>query len=173
MQPELFGDVCTVAASNEVAKSHMEGRVIKAVSLWEPWASAMALGLKANETRSWPAPFRGDVVICAAKRVMTELELEIYDGWIKPAAGKKYAMPYGCAVALVEVYDCVRTAQFYNGEGIAKVEWHLGNYEPGRWAWKTRNLRRLRPFPVTGRQGIFTVPEDLVMRHLEKGGSGV
>ena len=26
------------------------------ISLWQPWATAIALGLKTIETRSWPAP---------------------------------------------------------------------------------------------------------------------
>jgi hypothetical protein len=42
---------------------------VKAISLWEPWATFMAIGAKLNETRSWPAAYRGDLVICATKFV--------------------------------------------------------------------------------------------------------
>ena len=40
---------------------------MKAISLWQPWASAMALGLKRNETRSWETLVRGPIAIHAAK----------------------------------------------------------------------------------------------------------
>lgn len=29
---------------------------MKALTLWQPWASLIAVGVKAIETRSWPAP---------------------------------------------------------------------------------------------------------------------
>ena len=37
------------------------------LTLWHPWAGAMALGLKRIETRSWRTDYRGDVAIHAAK----------------------------------------------------------------------------------------------------------
>lgn len=52
---------------------------MKALSLWQPWASLMALGVKQNETRSWPTSHRGDLLICAAKRMPTPDEDRI--GW--------------------------------------------------------------------------------------------
>jgi hypothetical protein len=42
--------------------------IMKAISLWQPWAWAMAEGIKRIETRSWPISYRGDLVICSAKR---------------------------------------------------------------------------------------------------------
>jgi hypothetical protein len=41
---------------------------IKAVSLWEPWASLMRTGAKTIETRSWFTSYRGPLLICAAKK---------------------------------------------------------------------------------------------------------
>lgn len=45
---------------------------LAAISLWEPWASLMFPAgrkpFKRIETRSWATPYRGDVLICAAKR---------------------------------------------------------------------------------------------------------
>ena len=32
---------------------------MKAISLWQPWASAVALGSKRVETRSWSTSYRG------------------------------------------------------------------------------------------------------------------
>ena len=40
---------------------------MKALSLWQPWASLMAVGAKHNETRDWPTRYKGELAICAAK----------------------------------------------------------------------------------------------------------
>ena len=59
---------------------------MKALTVWEPWASLMACGRKNIETRSWPTNYRGPLLICAAKRkVKKELlahlkEWEIQNG---------------------------------------------------------------------------------------------
>lgn len=42
--------------------------MVKAISLWEPWASLMRSGAKTVETRSWYTSYRGPLLICAAKR---------------------------------------------------------------------------------------------------------
>jgi len=41
---------------------------MKALSLWQPWASAIALGSKRIETRGWATSYRGPLAIHAAKR---------------------------------------------------------------------------------------------------------
>ena len=46
---------------------------MKAISLWQPWASAIAVGAKRYETRGWPAVaggqrFAGWLAIHASKR---------------------------------------------------------------------------------------------------------
>lgn len=41
---------------------------MKAISLWQPWASLIAAGVKSIETRGWPTNYRGQIAIHAAKR---------------------------------------------------------------------------------------------------------
>jgi hypothetical protein len=41
---------------------------MKALTLWQPWATAIALGLKHYETRTWFVGYRGDLAIHAAKK---------------------------------------------------------------------------------------------------------
>ena len=43
---------------------------MKALTLWQPWASLVALGVKTIETRSWSTTYRGPLAIHAAKRVV-------------------------------------------------------------------------------------------------------
>lgn len=40
---------------------------MKALSIWEPWASLIACGTKRIETRSWSTEYRGPLLICAAQ----------------------------------------------------------------------------------------------------------
>lgn len=55
---------------------------MKALTLWQPWASAIAVGAKRNETRSWPAvssghAYRGWLAITAAKRTKDDSGTDI------------------------------------------------------------------------------------------------
>lgn len=41
---------------------------VRGFSLWQPWASLVALGVKTIETRSWSTKYRGPLMIHASKR---------------------------------------------------------------------------------------------------------
>lgn len=41
---------------------------MKAISLWQPWASLIAIGAKQIETRSWRTSYTGPLVIHAARK---------------------------------------------------------------------------------------------------------
>ncbi len=41
----------------------------KAISLWQPWASLLVMGLKHWLNMSWKTDYRGKLVICSAKKV--------------------------------------------------------------------------------------------------------
>ena len=55
----------------------MSDRPIKALTLWQPWASLIAWGEKQYETRSWSTEYRGLLAIHASKR---ETEWEYNEG---------------------------------------------------------------------------------------------
>ncbi len=121
---------------------------MKAITLWQPFASAMAQGIKRNETRAWPTNYRGDVVIVSAIRVPTVWETtEEFHRLAKTC-------PRGYALCVVELFDCVET----KGIRVAEQERKWGNYCPGRFAWLTRNVRAFDPIKVLGRQRIFNLP---------------
>lgn len=143
-------------------------RSMKAISLWEPWATAMALGLKKNETRHWNITYRGAIAIHAARRKMTADEQEIWDIFIKSESGRMPA--YGCVVCVVEIYDWITTDDVQAGKlHFSDHEIALGNYSIGRYAWLTRNLRRLKtPVPEVGRQGLFNLSQEAERKVLEQ-----
>lgn len=45
---------------------------MKAVTIWQPWASAIALGFKHFETRVWATNYRGPIAIHAAAKFPTK-----------------------------------------------------------------------------------------------------
>nr|WP_254625658.1 hypothetical protein [Nostoc sp. TCL240-02] len=57
---------------------------MKAISLWQPHASLVPLGLKRHETRSWGTSYRGPLLICSAKRNQVSLFVVKW----KPKAGQ-------------------------------------------------------------------------------------
>lgn len=132
---------------------------MKAVTLWQPWASAMAHGLKQNETRSWPTSHRGDLAICSAKRRPT-----LADCGDPATLERALQFPFGCVVCVVRVVECVPTRMFGpdGGRRLSPQEFDLGDYSLGRFAWVTQDCRRLaRPVPVVGRQGLFELPPEV------------
>lgn len=139
---------------------------MKAVSLWNPWAQAMALGIKRNETRSWPIRYRGDLVICSSKRKLDDTGLTVAAAYNIPLED----LAYGVALCIVEVREMARTEDFRLDADRCKLplrlitgeEYDMGDYSPGRWAWVTGNLRRLStPVPVVGHQGLWELPADV------------
>lgn len=54
---------------------------MKALTLWQPWASLWAHQLKINETRSWATTYSGPLAVHAAKN--TPLAPSAFLGWLK------------------------------------------------------------------------------------------
>ena len=92
---------------------------MKALSLWQPWASLIVHGEKDVENRTWPTRFRGRLVIHASK---TADESDFTDpwiadrlspsaaSWIQPMGGLANA-PRGALVGEVTVIDCVTRSE--------------------------------------------------------------
>ena len=86
---------------------------MKCISLWQPWASLMAIGAKRIETRSWPTNHRGPLAIHAAKKWTRELaELCRTDPFRSVLESNNIMrpddLPMGGVVAVVHLYDCWR-----------------------------------------------------------------
>jgi hypothetical protein len=148
---------------------------MKAISLWQPWASLMAIDAKRNETRSWPTTHRGWIAIHAAKKWDEELEQTCLDdpfrdalqtaGFTAPAR-LKYGLPVGAIIAVVNLTACVPTHPLPHdgryGFFGRPHEREFGDYSPRRYAWITRDVIRLpEPVPCRGMQGLFNLPGDV------------
>ncbi|MCC6546187.1 ASCH domain-containing protein [Candidatus Sumerlaeota bacterium] len=136
---------------------------MKVISLWEPWASLVAMGVKMHETRHWKTNYRGPLVIHAAKRKADRASLLFFSRIPRTATVAALfdrELAYGKAVCLVDLVDCIPTENV--SPHVIEKEGYFGNYSKGRFAWRFINLREFRdPFPMVGRQALFSAPDDL------------
>lgn len=135
---------------------------MKAISLWQPWASLWLSDRKVHETRHWPTRHRGALLVHAAKKFIKDIEpgdplREILDDEF----GGHWAMdlPTGAIIGRLDLVDCVPTDGL---EVIADDDRACGDFSPGRWGWR-RGAYTLfaAPVPWRGSQGIFEVSDDL------------
>lgn len=158
---------------------------MKALSLWQPWASLIAIGAKKIETRSWPSSYHGRIAIHAAKR--RPARNDDFDDALEPAllmplfphlsmeSGPEECrrafdrLPFGMIVCTAVLEECRKTQP--DGEGYGVIpgialgadERLFGNFEPGRFGWILSDVRLCASplISVRGAQGLWdwTPPE--------------
>lgn len=134
---------------------------IKALSLWQPWASLVAAGVKRHETRHWSTDYRGPIAIHAAKTMDMAGAPDLL---CEAVAGPWWSqeLPRGCVVAIGRLAACDPADRV--ADHLTQADRVAGNFARGRFAWRIEDVRRLlTPIPLVGRQGLFnwTPPADL------------
>lgn len=161
---------------------------MKAITIWQPWASLIACGTKKYETRSWPTKYRGPIAIHAAAKEPRTLPQEV-----REALDQLDEVPLGAIIAtaeLVNVWHIVynpgtdvdvaknipigaeslttdkHAPDFGDYFVPTEQEMELGDYTLGRYAWKLANVQKLpEPIPAKGRQGLWNWEACLLLRH--------
>lgn len=147
---------------------------MKAITLWQPWASLVAVGAKTIETRSWRTHYRGPIAIHAAKRpVARNLDrgfVGVAANWLrKNEAGQFFdwdvmdELPYGCVIATAFLVDILPTDRV-NRHVINGREETFGDFSPGRFAWFLIDIKPVDPIPYRGKQGLWTLPDEAVRK---------
>lgn len=143
---------------------------MKAITIWQPYATLIVLGVKRFETRHWETSYRGPLVIHAAKRwddaraYDCERVVELLrDETFTPASFnddqmRLFYMPtgetLGKALGVVELTDCQQM-----DEGGSYFENEVGSFGPGRFGWKCERPRIFEtPIAAQGKQGLW-IPE--------------
>lgn len=127
---------------------------IRGLSLHQPYASAMALGMKRLETRSRTTTVRGVVLLHAATRqapaddpVWEYMPLSVDD------------LPSGAVVALGNLVGSYRAEELPPHVAIlrrANPEHSLGDFSPGRFVWEFDDVVALpEPVACKGAQGFW------------------
>lgn len=121
---------------------------MKAISLWQPWASLWLSDRKVHETRHWATSHRGWLIVHAAKRIEREA---CQDLLVDPKD-----CPLGAILGAVDLTDC-RQMKYTAPEHQDDME--AGNWSDERFAWRRTDFVKLgAPIPYKGAQGMFNVP---------------
>jgi hypothetical protein len=163
---------------------------VRALSLFQPYASLVAIGAKRIETRSWYTRYRGELAIHASARFPTQDRMLLREEPFMsvliaagvPEAECVYgsrrcanwaALPTGAIVAVAQLVGCVQTAKIgatipghrepvYPWSAFAPHEHDFGDFGPGRWAWLLEDVRRLEtPIDCRGALGLWMVPPEI------------
>lgn len=103
---------------------------MKALSVRQPWASMIAQAWKTIETRTWATSYRGPLLIVSSKTPRIE--------------------PAGCALCICNLVDC---RPMREGDApAAQCSW-----AEGLFSWVLADIRRIEPFPVKGKLGLYEV----------------
>lgn len=139
---------------------------MKAITLYQPWASLVAIGAKTIETRSWGTAHRGPLLIHAARRwtaaeqfaYFRSRDALVLAGWSHPRAEYlRDGKHLGCIVAVSRLADCREMREAPDG-----LDGRLGTYGPGRYGWVLEDVRPLpTPVPWPGERRLWDVPEKL------------
>lgn len=142
---------------------------MKALTLWQPWATLWALQLKLNETRSWATTYSGPLAIHAAKNTPLEEFRIIEREPFRQTVLEHHLIPFprGCIIAVCEnfrVRPALQALEELEEQGIpAFLETAFGDFSEGRFAWLPMNMQVLKkPIPCRGYQQLWTVPTDIV-----------
>lgn len=136
---------------------------MKAITLWQPWATLVAHGYKRIETRSWKTNYRGPLAIHAAKKWNRELRelclTEPFRSCLKEIyPDKRHPLPRGGVIATVGLYEIVEASWVFPGRCArhgGEHEESFGDYSPGRYAWLLTEPSRFEMIPYRGRQGLW------------------
>ncbi len=135
---------------------------LKAISLWQPYCSLIALGLKRYETRSWKTNHRGKLLICSTAK-LTKKQYQQYlkiGNSLELPVWSEINFPCGKAIAICDLVDCIPITPSFIAQQL-ETEVLCGDWEVGRYAWKLENIQLItEPFAVKGKQGLFNICVD-------------
>ena len=134
---------------------------MKALTLTQPWATLVILGIKKWETRGWfppPDSRTGRIAIHAAKG-WTRDDRDFAD-WLNLTdvlSVPTVDLPLGAVLGTVRLDGLIRTNPELIRRHITPLEYTLGDYGPGRYAWELGDPQPFpEPIPARGMLGLWT-----------------
>ena len=133
---------------------------MRALTVWQPWATLIAERHKKNETRSWATTIRGDVAIHSAKKPIKEVIKLMNPNSIMTISNLLYPfllekLPLGYVLAVGNLVDCKPITEEFI-ETLSPEELLLGDYTIGRYAWIWEDIRPFKsPIIARGGQGFW------------------
>ena len=114
---------------------------VRALTLWQPWASCIAYGTKRIENRRWATDYRGWLLLHAGATIDPAAK---YAVMARPFLNRP--QPVGAVLGWARLDDC------HADDGMCTL-WSA----PGQWHWHLTDVHRLpRPVPCPGARGLWT-----------------
>lgn len=123
--------------------------MIKALSVKMPWAHLIAEGSKTVEVRSRPTKYRGPLLICVSLKPQ-RIEGSSFIPNCETTVLSWRVDLLGHAIAIVDVTNCTMMSEVHEKAALVEAK-------PGLYAWTLSNVRKITPFPVKGKLGLFNV----------------
>ena len=150
---------------------------MKALTIYEPYASLIARGGKRIETRKWATSYRGPIAIHAAKHMRwDEIQRMNFERGFRTGC-EAYGIPIpvflqcrradvmaetcGRVIAVATLTDVIEVTHETSWKipdelGAGPHERVFGNYYNGSYAWLLSDVRPLEtPIPAKGRQRLW------------------
>jgi len=138
---------------------------MKVISLWNPWAALVCLGIKKFETRSWVIKHRGPMLIHAAKR-WDKPQRQLVETLERHLSAKEHQKlsanceNRGAIIGMVEVVACLRTEVVR--DRIDLKEALTGDFSNYRYAWALKNpILFDNPIEEIGKQRFWTYDKEI------------
>ena len=133
---------------------------MKAIILYQPWASLIAMGEKRIETRSWKRDslLGSAIAIHAGLRFAPEHRALCRTDPFRAALVRhgldEASLPLGAVVAIARIANFRPTLEIVTG--MDADERAFGDYGPGRWGWALVEVGPVTP-PIRARgwQGVW------------------
>ena len=146
---------------------------MKALTLYQPWATLVAIGAKKIETRSWSTNYRGPLAIHASnerkyidmrskyyicdKEPFYSVLMEEY-GPFKVLGLPHEILPRGAIIAICKLEGCFKIEE---GLLLKRQERLFGDYTPGRFRWMLGEVKKLKkPITTKGAMGLWELKEE-------------
>ena len=157
---------------------------MKALTLWQPYASLMVGSFKTYETRSWSTKHRGWLAIHAAKKEpdyifdMINPHFEYVNkgvkAWWECLESMGYSgwreLPRGAVIGLVKIDGIYQTETIRDEIGLLNKT--FGDWRDGRFAWRTDTLATIsfsEPISAKGSQRLWEWnPPDWVIEEMRQ-----
>lgn len=136
---------------------------LRALTLWQPWATLWCSEAKVHETRRWPTMYRGWIAVHAGLHPVPGWLDEELEHVVHKHIGRNAVavLPLGAVVGAVEMIDCMIAEEAFSS-GLSGDDLSSGDFTAGRWAWKRgRYVRLPEAIPCRGAQSLWTLPDDV------------
>ena len=126
---------------------------MKAITLHQPWASLISIGVKTIETRPYAPKHRGLLAIHASKKP-TQVDDLYYRSVLQAAELDYRRLPLGAVLATCNLVSCEIIS---SSNTPCYPEYAFGYFKPGWYAWQFEDIRAFsNPISACGHHGVWT-----------------